>query len=226
MEAALAEGRIAVRFFAEQDFLNGYFKVGRPLFSVYLLGQIDVCPATIPREAHLHARVGGYMCGHMPAVRAGGSVAGRPVFAGGGVPIASHLPAVAPHPPTHQTTAPTHTSPPLTAPQGLWTHLPYTYNAQKRIKYHHPKLWRLEDIRVIHYVDEKPVGVGHCTLCSVCVRLGGRAVGVSGWWCCCWDGHGWWQVPGEVGVAAAVVRGGALSSLRPEAAPLGALWVT
>lgn len=29
MEAALAEGRIAVRFFAEQDFLNGYFKVGR-----------------------------------------------------------------------------------------------------------------------------------------------------------------------------------------------------
>ena len=28
MEEALAEGRIAVRFFAEQDFLNGYFKVG------------------------------------------------------------------------------------------------------------------------------------------------------------------------------------------------------
>lgn len=65
MEEALAEGRIAVRFFAEQDFLNGYFK-------------------------------------------------------------------------------------------GKWKHLPYTYNAQKRIKYHHPTLWRMEDIHIVHIVDEKP----------------------------------------------------------------------
>ncbi|GAB4820707.1 hypothetical protein N2152v2_007753 [Parachlorella kessleri] len=65
MEEALAEGRVTVRFFAEQDFLNGYFK-------------------------------------------------------------------------------------------GKWKHLPYTYNAQKRIKYHHPTLWRMEDIHIVHIVDEKP----------------------------------------------------------------------
>ena len=34
---------------------------------------------------------------------------------------------------------------------GRWLHLPYTYNAQKRIKYHHPSLWRLEDIQIIHF---------------------------------------------------------------------------
>ena len=40
--------------------------------------------------------------------------------------------------------------------QGKWKHLPYTYNAQKRIKYHHPTLWRMEDIHIVHIVDEKP----------------------------------------------------------------------
>ncbi|KAI7845862.1 hypothetical protein COHA_000596 [Chlorella ohadii] len=65
MKAALREGRVRVRFFAEQDFLNGFFK-------------------------------------------------------------------------------------------GQWRHLPYCYNGQKRIKVHHPDLWDMADIYVIHYVDEKP----------------------------------------------------------------------
>ncbi|KAL4541123.1 hypothetical protein Ndes2437B_g05508 [Nannochloris sp. 'desiccata'] len=39
---------------------------------------------------------------------------------------------------------------------GRWKWLPAIYNAQKRIKYHHPSLWHLEDIAVLHYVDEKP----------------------------------------------------------------------
>jgi inositol 3-alpha-galactosyltransferase len=39
---------------------------------------------------------------------------------------------------------------------GRWIGLPVIYNAQKRIKYHHPDLWHLEDIAVLHYVDEKP----------------------------------------------------------------------
>eukprot|EP00887_Chlorella_sp_A99_P002666 scaffold6.g2666.t1 len=39
---------------------------------------------------------------------------------------------------------------------GRWMPLPYVYNAQKRIKYHHPDLWVFSDICVIHYVDEKP----------------------------------------------------------------------
>jgi inositol 3-alpha-galactosyltransferase len=39
---------------------------------------------------------------------------------------------------------------------GKWKWLPAIYNAQKRIKYHHPDLWRLDDIAVLHYVDEKP----------------------------------------------------------------------
>lgn len=65
MHAALREGRVVVRFFAEQDFLNGYFA-------------------------------------------------------------------------------------------GRWKHLPWSYNAQKRIKHHHPDLWDLPNIFAIHYVDEKP----------------------------------------------------------------------
>jgi lipopolysaccharide biosynthesis glycosyltransferase len=39
---------------------------------------------------------------------------------------------------------------------GRWTPLPYIYNAQKRIKYHHNDIWDLSDVAVIHYVDEKP----------------------------------------------------------------------
>jgi lipopolysaccharide biosynthesis glycosyltransferase len=35
--------------------------------------------------------------------------------------------------------------------QGRWRHLPHAYNAQKRIKYHHPELWDLSQIAVIHY---------------------------------------------------------------------------
>lgn len=37
-----------------------------------------------------------------------------------------------------------------------WRKLPYTYNAQKTIQRHHPDLWRLQDVAVIHYVDAKP----------------------------------------------------------------------
>lgn len=35
--------------------------------------------------------------------------------------------------------------------QGQWRHLPYSYNGQKRIKMHHPDLWDMSDIYVIHY---------------------------------------------------------------------------
>jgi lipopolysaccharide biosynthesis glycosyltransferase len=37
-----------------------------------------------------------------------------------------------------------------------WQPLPYTLNAQKCIKQHHPELWHLPDICNIHFVDEKP----------------------------------------------------------------------
>ncbi|PRW55990.1 glycosyl transferase [Chlorella sorokiniana] len=40
--------------------------------------------------------------------------------------------------------------------KGKWRHLPYSYNGQKRIKVHHPDLWDMSDIYIIHYVDEKP----------------------------------------------------------------------
>lgn len=40
--------------------------------------------------------------------------------------------------------------------KGQWQALGYTYNAQKRIKTHHPNLWDLNDIHILHYVDEKP----------------------------------------------------------------------
>jgi inositol 3-alpha-galactosyltransferase len=40
--------------------------------------------------------------------------------------------------------------------EGRWQPLPFIYNAQKTIKCHHPDVWRLEDIAVMHYVDEKP----------------------------------------------------------------------
>lgn len=106
------------------------------------------------------------------------------------------LPPTPPHPPA--------LAQPLYPPQDCWTHLPYTYNAQKRIKYHHPKLWRLEDIRVIHYVDEKPVGVGHCTALYVSCWVEERWEYSGWWWRWCWDGYGWWQVPGGGGVC----RGG------------------
>ncbi len=37
------------------------------------------------------------------------------------------------------------------ASQGWWKHLPLAYNAQKRIKYHHPEQWDLSAIHIIHY---------------------------------------------------------------------------
>ncbi|PSC72665.1 glycosyl transferase isoform B [Micractinium conductrix] len=40
--------------------------------------------------------------------------------------------------------------------KGRWRHLPWAYNGQKRIKYHHPDLWSMDELFVIHYVDEKP----------------------------------------------------------------------
>ena len=40
--------------------------------------------------------------------------------------------------------------------QSKWTALPFTYNAQKVIKYHHPELWRFQELHIIHYVDAKP----------------------------------------------------------------------
>jgi inositol 3-alpha-galactosyltransferase len=39
---------------------------------------------------------------------------------------------------------------------GRWSHLPYVYNAQKCIKFHHPQLWCLPQVAVLHFVDEKP----------------------------------------------------------------------
>jgi len=43
------------------------------------------------------------------------------------------------------------TMPHYSHPQGQWRHLPYCYNGQKRIKVHHPDLWDMADIYVIHY---------------------------------------------------------------------------
>lgn len=40
--------------------------------------------------------------------------------------------------------------------QDSWQELPYIFNGQKRIKYHHPLLWCWEDVAVVHYVDAKP----------------------------------------------------------------------
>lgn len=37
-----------------------------------------------------------------------------------------------------------------------WRPLPHTYNAQKCIRCHHPHMWRLADVAVLHYVDSKP----------------------------------------------------------------------
>ncbi|KAL3154901.1 glycosyltransferase 8 [Trebouxia sp. C0009 RCD-2024] len=37
-----------------------------------------------------------------------------------------------------------------------WQELPYIFNGQKRIKYHHPSVWCWEDVAVVHYVDAKP----------------------------------------------------------------------
>ena len=40
--------------------------------------------------------------------------------------------------------------------QNRWKAHPYKYNAQKRIKLHHPSLWNLNDVAVLHYIDDKP----------------------------------------------------------------------
>ena len=98
MQAALAGGRIPVRFFAEQDFLNGFYSAS----------------SSLPHAA----------CAEAPVSSA------RAI------------------PPT----------PTPTPPQGKWRHLPYTYNAQKRIKYHHAGLWRLEEVHIIHFGGRGGVG--------------------------------------------------------------------
>ncbi|GAB4820789.1 hypothetical protein N2152v2_007835 [Parachlorella kessleri] len=37
-----------------------------------------------------------------------------------------------------------------------WRALPFTFNAQKVMKLHHPELWSLSEVNIIHYVDHKP----------------------------------------------------------------------
>lgn len=37
-----------------------------------------------------------------------------------------------------------------------WHQMPWTYNAQKSIRSHHPDLWHLEDIYILHFTDKKP----------------------------------------------------------------------
>lgn len=39
---------------------------------------------------------------------------------------------------------------------GRWTRLDYRYNALQRLYSHHPRMWRTEEIKVIHYVGPKP----------------------------------------------------------------------
>ncbi|KJK43990.1 hypothetical protein UK23_31065 [Lentzea aerocolonigenes] len=39
---------------------------------------------------------------------------------------------------------------------GRWTQLPYVYNGLKTLPQAHPDLWRDEDVRVVHYIQEKP----------------------------------------------------------------------
>jgi hypothetical protein len=39
---------------------------------------------------------------------------------------------------------------------GRWRRLPWLLNGQERIKTHHPDLWALSRVAVIHSVDDKP----------------------------------------------------------------------
>jgi hypothetical protein len=73
-------------------------------------------------------------------------------------PNSSERPWLPPQTPCVFATATQH-APLPTAPdsrQDTWRPLPWTYNAQKVIKYHHPHLWDISKIVNIHYVDAKP----------------------------------------------------------------------
>ncbi|KAG9051300.1 hypothetical protein FS837_009567 [Tulasnella sp. UAMH 9824] len=39
---------------------------------------------------------------------------------------------------------------------GRWKPLPYIYNALKPLRTTHPKMWRDEDVKVVHYIMDKP----------------------------------------------------------------------
>jgi hypothetical protein len=137
MRAALRENRVPVRFFAEQDFLNGYFKVGPALPSAVLhtCGHAQHCgEATGCRQPQ---RTFGW--------RVAGSVAAN-------VGMRSCLLAVVPRCPDSSI----RWLPRLPRMQGRWRHLPWSYNGQKRIKWHHPDLWDLANVYVIHYGALRP----------------------------------------------------------------------
>lgn len=53
--------------------------------------------------------------------------------------------------------------PPACCLQGAWTPLPWTFNAQKGIRHHHPHLWQRHwsKVTVIHYTDAKPWQADH-----------------------------------------------------------------
>lgn len=40
--------------------------------------------------------------------------------------------------------------------KGRWKVLPYIYNALKPLRYVHPKMWRDEDVKCVHYIIDKP----------------------------------------------------------------------
>ncbi|WP_434447211.1 glycosyltransferase family 8 protein [Lentzea sp. E54] len=39
---------------------------------------------------------------------------------------------------------------------GRWTQLPYVFNALKTLPQAHPDMWHLDDVRILHYIQEKP----------------------------------------------------------------------
>ncbi|KAF8473276.1 nucleotide-diphospho-sugar transferase [Kalaharituber pfeilii] len=65
--------------------------------------------------------------------------------------------------------------------RGKWKPLGWQYNALKTGRYQHPKMWRDEEVRNIHYIIEKPWCVGR--------EKGGRNEVVNGWW---WDEWEYW----------------------------------
>jgi lipopolysaccharide biosynthesis glycosyltransferase len=42
-----------------------------------------------------------------------------------------------------------------------WQALPWGFNAQKGIRHHHPDVWRLDEVFIVHFTDRKPWNARH-----------------------------------------------------------------
>lgn len=60
--------------------------------------------------------------------------------------------------------------------RGKWRPLPYVYNALKPLRNIHPKMWRDDDVRCVHYILDKPWAPGGKD------KTGMFAVVNSWWW--------------------------------------------